>query len=366
MKRVVISGIGAVLPSGVGSTKNELFSKNNINPNQEDLSSGKFLNYYKIDGLEKHQFYPDRKQCRYMRMDAIYSYVATQIAIHDAMIESDDHTNTSYYSSSGQCYGDMWPSIKTGIDASITNNSFDIKKFGHEGIARVNPFFSLRTLAALPMALISEKYQIHGENLVYESMGAESAEALRQGMSDIQSGRAHTVIVAAQDHLEYINEIDNLYFNNYYSGDFFGSSSASVVVLEEYKHNKKRKGKRYAELLSSISSYYPVKENNEIKFSENCFQNIISQDPFKTNDTIYLSASGTNDLFEIEQNSLKKTFPESRIISNFKKHGTLLAGAEPFGIISLIHENCNRGLSLSRSVFGMESAVFLSREDANA
>lgn len=366
MRRIVVSGIGAVLPSGAGSTKKDIFSKSEIAPNKIELSASKMLNYFAIKGLEKHPFYPDRKQCRYMRMDAIYAYVATQIAIHDASLESSDHTDTSYYSSSGQCYGDMWPSIKTGIEASISNDTFDIKKFGREGIARVNPFFSLRTLAALPMALISEKYQIHGENLVYESMGAESAEAIHQGMNDIQAGRAHTVIVAAQDHLEYRNEIDNLYFNGYYNGDFYGSSSASVIILEEFEHNQNRGGKNYAELLSCKSSFFPVEAKNKIKFSQDCFQKLMTSELLKENDTIHLSSSGTKELFKQEQDSLKMISPKSKIISHFDKHGTLMAGAEPFGLISLILENCARGVSLSRSVFGMESAILISREDSNA
>lgn len=358
--------MGAVLPSGAGSSQKELFAKSDIFPNQIELSSGRHLNHYGIEGLEQHPFYPDRKQCRHMRMDAIYAYVATQIAIHDAGLETCDHTDTSYYTSSGQCYGDMWPSIKTGLDASITNEAFDIQKFGREGMSRVNPFFSLRTLAALPMSMIAEKYQIHGENFVYESMGAESTDAILQGIDDIQSGRAHTVIVAAQDHLENRNEIDNLYFNNFYSGDFHGASSASVIILEEWEHNEERGGKRYAELISCESSYFPVKEQNEIAFPNNCFSALLEKDTVKTSDTVYISGSGTQDQFQNEKLAIQKYCPDSKIVSHFSQHGTLLAGSEPFGVISLILENCTKGTSLSRSLFGMESAVSISRENANA
>lgn len=365
MKRVVISGIGAVLPSGAGSSYSDIF-KSEVSPDEINLSDGKKLFHYPVNNLENHPFYPDRKQCRHMRMDAIYSYTAAQISIEDAGLEDADHTNTSYYGSSGQCYGDMWPSIKIGLEASIADGAFDIHKFGREGISKVNPFFSLRTLAALPMALISEKYQIHGENFVYESMGAESVDAIRQGVDDIRSGRTNIAIIASQDFLGNPHEIDNMYFNGYYQGNFKGASSASIIILEEYEHNKERNGKRYAELISCESVYYPVHDQNEILLPENCYAELVPDKKKWVVDTVNLNGSGCDFQHEKEISSVKINFPDAKLVSYYKQYGTLLAGSEPFGVISLILNECSRGVSLSRSIFGMESAVLISREEANA
>lgn len=364
MKRVVIAGIGFALPYGVGSSLSELDRSSSLTPREIQLSGGETLFHFDMPEIKEHRFYPDRKQIRHMRPDAIYAYITALLAMENAQLSDYNHTDTSYYTSTGQCYGDMSPFIKAGLEASQTDGAFDLQKFGRDGRSRVNPFFSIRTLGALPMALVANTLGIHGENYVTESFGAESVSPFNEAVRDIQKGKSKIAIVAAQDYLLNSNEMDNLFFNSFFSGDFRGSSSATTIILEEWDHNQERNGKRYAEVLQCKQHYYPVAEGNKIVYPETPFQELL-KDLTLTVDEIHLTASGTENAHNDELSAVTHLFPHTKTNDYYTKYGTLLAGSEPFG--SLMHALTGNGigLSLSRSVCGLEASVLLDKGCSN-
>lgn len=361
MRRVVVAGVGFVLPYGVGNCANDLDIGRKITPSVVSLSGDETLYHFDIEDLSKHPFFPHRKELRHMRPDAVYASIATQMAIESAKLNDYDHTNTSYYTSTGQCYGDMSPYIKAGLEASLTDGRFDLQKFGEVGRTRVNPFFSIRTLGALPMAITSNKLQLHGENYVNESFGAESVAILRDAMCDIQSGKSSLAIVAAQDYLLNITELDNLYFNPFYSGDFYGSSSAVVLILEEYNQNRKRKGSCWGELLQCTQHFYPVSKENQIAFPVRPFEEI-KQRLNVSIDQVHLTSTGTKENHLCEKSAVESLFPQCELQDYFSSFGSLLAASEPFGSLMHLLMGKGCGVSLSRSVCGLEGAVVINKE----
>lgn len=360
MKRCVVTGVGFVLPYGVGSSAKDLNLSKEIVTEPRMLSGGEKLFHFDIDDLRQHPFYPDRKELRHMRLDAVYATIATGLALESANLEGCDHTNTAYYTSTGQCYGDMSPFINAGLEASRTEGVFDLQKFGTVGRTRVNPFFSIRTLGALPMAITAQRAEIHGENYVNESFGAESVAPLRDALSDIQQGNSTLAIVAAQDFLLNTAEMDNLYFNEYYEGDFYGSSSATVLILEEAEHNWKRGGTVLGEIIACEQHFYPVNTEMEIAFPQKPFEQFVKLGGSGF-DQVHLTASGTDALHQKEIDAVTSLFPEAVLHDYFEKFGGLLAGSEPFGTLMHLVLGEGRGLSLSRSVCGLEGAVVIDK-----
>lgn len=364
MKRVVITGVGFTLPHGVGSSREELSLDANLTPTQIELSGGETLFHYDIPELQDHPLYPGRKVTRHMRTDAIYAYIAALLAMDDAGLSDADHQETLYYTSTGQCYGDMAPFIKVGLEASQVDGIFDLQKFGEQGHTRVNPFFSIRTLGALPMAMVANKLSIHGENYVSESFGAESVAPMAEAFRDIQNGKSSLAVVGAQDFLQFINEMDNIYFNGFYKGDFYGSSSATTLILEEYEMNRARGGKCYGELLQCEQVHYPIGESNKIEFPEKPFAKIVDtiKHPIYQ---VHLTAVGTKERHAEGATAVKELFPETKTIDYFDRVGDLLAGSEPFGTLMHLLTGEGIGLSLSRSVCGVEGAIVVDRSCAN-
>lgn len=362
MRRVVVSGVGFVLPYGVGNSANELDLTKEITPSVVPLSGGETLYHFDMEDLSSHRLYPPRKELRHMRPDAIFATIATELAIESAALGDDyDHSNTLYYTSTGQCYGDMSSYIKAGLEASLTDGTFDLHKFGEVGRTRVNPFFSIRTLGALPMAISSNKLQLHGENYVSESFGAESIAPLRDAVRDIKSGSSDLAIVAAQDYLLNITELDNLYFNEFYNGAFYGSSSAVVLILEELEANRARSGSCYGEILQCEQHFYPVKSNNQIQFPETPFQELQKKIDSPC-DHVHLTSTGTEECHEKELDAVIKLFPHATEHDYFGTFGSLLAASEPFGTLMHLLTAKGRGVSLSRSVCGLEGAVVIDTE----
>lgn len=365
MKRVVVTGVGFTLPYGVGNKKEELDFTQNLTPREISLSSGEKLFHFDIESIETHRYYPSRKELRHMRPDAVYALIAAQLAMDDAGLTTFDHLETSYYTGTGQCYGDMSPFIKAGLEASQVNGEFSLEKFGKEGRNRVNPFFSIRTLGALPMATVAQKFNIHGENYVHESFGAESVAAFSDAVRDIKMGKTKLAIVAAQDYLQNVNEMDNIYYNSFYEGDFTGSSSAVMLILEEIEHNQSRGGKCYGEILDAVQNHYPISKGNKINFPEMPFKSI-KEKISSTVDEVHLTGTGTNNIAESNSSAVKELFPSAKVLDYSQKLGDLLATAEPFGALSHLLFGSGIGLSLSRSVCGLEAGVLIDKECSNA
>jgi hypothetical protein len=365
-RRIVISGIGFVHPAGVGSRLGDLDFSAPPAPAVHPLDEGKRCLHYGIPNLTAHRFHPERKSCRHLRPDAIYAIVAASLALEDAGLDNADRRETALFCGAGQCYADMWPFLKAGIEASLVNGSFDLHRFCGGGFARINPFFSVRTLSALPMEVIAEKYGIRGENFVCSSFGAESVEPIRAAMAEIERGRATTALVGGFVHLANPYEIGTMYGGRLSEGDFICASSASFIVLEEAEAARSRGGNILATLDFATIAPRPVYECNRIDHGEHLFEGVVP--PGYRPSRLMVQGIGLDRFRRAEIDAAALLFPGAIVDNSISRCGTLLAGAEPLGtaLTAFTLEKGQSGVSLSRSLSGIDGAVGLSGEDARA
>jgi 3-oxoacyl-(acyl-carrier-protein) synthase len=301
-----------------------------------------------------------------MRPEAIYALIAASIAIKDSRLENVSHERTSLYTGVGQCYSDMWPFIRQGINAATINGKFDLDTFGLVGNSKINPFFSIRTLGALPTAMIAQKYSIRGENYALSSFGAESVELFTRAIEDISQGKTSIAIIGGFQYLHNLIEIENLYYNSFYGGDFYGSSSASFIILEDAKHNQERNGPCYGHIIDSNIVNRAILPNQEINFEYTFFESLFPEQLNSLVNHVIVNPSGTTNNNQREIDAAKTLFSETNVESYFDRFGTLLAGAEPFGtiLLALNKPAGGYGISLSRSISGAEGAVIFSSDGA--
>jgi hypothetical protein len=293
------------------------------------------------------------------------AYVAAVIAMKDSELVDFDHRRTSLHVGVGQSYADMWPYIRKGIDASLNKGEFDMGCFATRGYTRISPFFSIRALPALPIALIAERFQICGEGCVQSSFGAETVVALQHGLQDIQSGKTCFALVGGADCVSNPHTIENLYFNDFFRGDFYGSTSASFVILEEREHNRRRGGKSYCEIIFERHKCLPVSEGNLICYQDDVFNGLCPEVHRNAIRHVVTSATGTIENHRVERACAERLFCEAQHEFWFESCGSLLAASEPFGtiLLALRMKKGGLGISLSRSVCGSESSVIISKAD---
>jgi 3-oxoacyl-(acyl-carrier-protein) synthase len=157
-------------------------------------------------------------------------------------------------------------------------------------------------------------------------------------------------------------EIENLYINGFYSGDFYSSPSASFIVLESEDHCRKRNGKMLGNIETTATKYRNVALSHHIDFNRDIFKNLIPHEQVDGINKVIVHPSGTLENFKAELSVSQQLFKNSTVESYFNNLGTLLAGAEPFGIIMFVlaKDQVKKGLTLSRSIGGCEGAVVVS------
>ncbi len=369
MKRVAISGIGFVHPFGIGKAADDLWFDRAAKPTAAALGGDNRMFHYDMGDLSAHPDYPNNKQLRTMREDAVFAHLAAGIALEDAGLTKWDHRHTALYTGAGLGYSDMWPALKQGISSSMDGDTFDIHHFGKTGRVKINPFFSIRSLSALPMATISEKFRIQGENSVWGSFGAESVGAVRAGVDDILSGRCDIALVGGLDFLSHPHKMESMYLNDFYSGDIYVASAACFLVLESLSHNQKRGGKCLAEIVGAETMPRPVFVGNRIDHRDTPIYSGLFDDADTSKVThVIVNPSGTEANFKEETLAATKLFPNAVHLVPGIGCETLSAAAEPFGcaFAALFLPKGALAVSLSRSVCGMDGGVMISKGTSHA
>ena len=257
LRRVVVTGLGAVTPIG-----------NNIKEYWEGLSTGKSgaapITYFDTSKF-KTQFacevknfeitdHLDRKEARKLDKFSQYAMVAVAEAIEDSGIRIDKLDLDRV----GVIWGAGIGGIKTFED--------EVTSFAQgDGTPRFNPFFIPKMISDIAPGLISIKYGFRGPNFATVSACASSANAMidslnyiRMGYADmIVSGGSEAAVTAAgmggfnaMHALSTRNdspETASRPFDKNRDGFVLGEG-AGALILEEYEHAKARGAKIYAEL----------------------------------------------------------------------------------------------------------------------
>jgi 3-oxoacyl-[acyl-carrier-protein] synthase II len=258
LKRVVVTGLGALTPIG-----------NTIPEYWEGLKNGKSgcapITYFDTEkfktkfACEVKNFDPlnhfDRKEARRLDRFAQYALVASDEAITDAKIDLE-HVDKFRV-------GVIWGA---GIGGLETFQDEVINFAEGDGTPRFNPFFIPKMIADIAPGNISIKHGFMGPNYTTVSACASAANAMIDALNYIRLGHCDIIVTGgseaavtkagiggfnAMHALSTRNESPETAsrpFDATRDGFVLGEG-AGALILEEYEHAKKRGAKIYAEVV---------------------------------------------------------------------------------------------------------------------
>jgi len=354
LKRVVVTGIGALTPIG-----------NNIEEYWNALVSGKNgcapITYFDTEkfktkfACELKNFDPldffDRKEARKLDRFAQYAIVASDEAIKDSGIDLD--TVDKYR------VGVIWGA---GIGGLETFQNEVINFAEGDGTPRFNPFFIPKMIADIAPGNISIRHGFMGPNYTTVSACASAANAMFDALNNIRLGYSDVIISGgseaaitlagmggfnAMHALSTRNESPETAsrpFDATRDGFVLGEG-AGALVLEEYEHAKARGAKIYAEFVGgglSSDAYHMTAPHPDgigvVAVMKNCLQNA----GLKPEDVDVINTHGTStplgDVAELK--AIGKVFGENakniNINSTKSMTGHLLGAAGAIEAISVI------------------------------
>lgn len=261
MKRVVVTGMGAITPLGnsVGEFwKNIIAGKSGAAPiTKFDVS--KFKTKF---GCEVKDFdataYIDKKEIKKYDLFTQYAIAATDQAILDSGLDFKNMDAADLYEA-----GVIWGSGNGGIGTFESQ----LKEFNSgDGTPRFSPYFIPKMIVDIAAGVISIRNKLHGPNYCTVSACASSNTAIISAFDTIRLGKANIMIAGGSEaaiteaSVGGFNSAQALSKNNEnpltaskpFDKDrdgFVIGEGAGALVLEEYEYAKKRGAKIYAEMV---------------------------------------------------------------------------------------------------------------------
>ena len=197
LKRVVVTGLGALTPIGntVSEYWNGLISGKSgaaaIQQFDATLFKTQFACEVKDFNIEDHI---DRKEARKLDPFAQYAMVSATEAMADAgLMEANPNLDR---------IGVIWGS---GIGGLKTFQDEAQNFFAGDGTPRFNPFFIPKMIADIAAGHISIKYGLRGPNYVTVSACASSTNAIIDAFNVIRLGKADAIVTGGSEAC--VNEI---------------------------------------------------------------------------------------------------------------------------------------------------------------
>ncbi|MBR1770042.1 MAG: beta-ketoacyl-ACP synthase II [Bacteroidales bacterium] len=260
MKRVVITGLGALTPIGNGLKEYWDGLTGGVSGaapiTHFDASQAKTTFACELKNFDGGKYF-DRKEIRKYDLFSQYGIVSADEAIEDSGLDMDklDKENA----------GVIWASGIGGIQTFEDEITSFVKG---DGTLRFSPFFIPKMIADICAGHISIKYGLEGPNFATVSACASSAHAIAQAFMFIKLGKATMMLCggseAAITHaglggfssMKAISQRNDdpktasRPFDKDRDGFVLGEG-AGALVLEEYEHAKARGAKIYAELVGA-------------------------------------------------------------------------------------------------------------------
>lgn len=346
LKRVVVTGLGAVTPVGNNpeeAWKNLVAGVSGAAPiTLFDTSLFKTHFACEVKNLKLDE-YIDRKEARKMDRYAQLALVAAHQAVEDCGFDLDSEDKTKI----GVIFGVGIGGIKTFED--------EVKYYGvHEQDGpKFNPFFIPKMIADIASGQISIKYGFHGPNYTTTSACASSTNALADAFNLVRLGKANAIVAGgaeaaicacgvggfnAMKALSTRND-DPEHASRPFSASrdgFIMGEGAGCLILEELEHAKARGAKIYAEMVGagmSADAYHITASHPEGLGAKLVMQNALDDAELKPEDIDYINVHGTSthvgDISEAK--AIKDVFGESayklNISSTKSMTGHLLGAA---------------------------------------
>ena len=355
LKRVVVTGFGAITPIG-----------NNAKEYWENLIKGESgaapitlfdsTNFKTKFACEVKNFnalnYFDKKEAKKMDRNSQFGQIAAREAIaHSRLIEDEVNKDR---------VGVIWGSGIGGLE------TFETEVLGwaaSNNIPRFNPFFIPKMIADITPGNISIEYGFHGPNYTTVSACASSANALIDAKMLINLGKADVIVCGGSEaavtasgmggfnamHALSTRNDDPKTASRPFDKDrdgFVLGEGAGCIILEEYEHAKKRGATIYAELAGggmSADAHHMTAPHPEGLVAYLVMKNCLEDAGVTADEVDHINMHGTSTpLGDIaESNAIARLFGEHafdiQINSTKSMTGHLLGAAGVIEAIAALH-----------------------------
>lgn len=307
LKRVVVTGMGAVTPLGHSAeeTWNNLVNGVSGVAPITLFDATKFKTQFaaEVKNLNVND-YLDRKEARKMDRYTQLALIAAQQAVEDSALNLDTVDKTHI----GVVMGVGIGGIKT-----FENEVMYYGKNEENG-PKFNPFFIPMMIADIASGHISIKYGFHGPNYTTTSACASSSNALADAFNLIRLGKANVMVTGGAEAAVCATGVGG--FNAMHAlstrndspatasrpfsasrDGFVMAEGAGVLILEELEHAKARGAKIYAEMVGagmSADAHHITASHPEGLGAKLVMESALEDAELKPEDIDYINVHGTS------------------------------------------------------------------------
>ena len=309
LKRVVITGLGAITPIGndVATTwANALAGVSGAAPiTHFDASKFKTQFACEVKGFNANDHF-DRKKLRQLDLYAQYAIVAARQAMEDSKLLDAENLNRNR----------TGVIVAAGIGGLHTfeEEAGYYALHGEEQGPKYNPFFIPKMIADIASGHISMEYELHGPNFGVVSACASSNNAIIDAFNLIRLGKADAMVTGGAEAAIFpagvggfssmhaistrndSTETASRPFSKSRDGFVMGEGSV-VIILEELEHAKARGAKIYAEVSGggmSADAYHLTATHPEGLGAILSMSNALEDAGMKPEDIDYINVHGTS------------------------------------------------------------------------
>jgi 3-oxoacyl-[acyl-carrier-protein] synthase II len=309
LKRVVVTGLGALTPLGnsVEETwKNLVDGVSGAGPiTHFDASEYKAQFACEVKGFNAVDHGIDRKEARKMDLYTQYAVAVAKQAVSDSGLDAEEIDKTHI----GVVFGVGIGGINTFQD-EVSNWALT----GLDTPPKFNPFFIPKMIADIASGQISIMYGFHGPNYTTTSACASSSNAIADAFNLIRLGKATAIVTGGSEaaicpagvcgftamHALSTRNDDPKTASRPFSASrdgFVMGEGAACLILEELEHAKARGAKIYAELAGagmSADAHHLTASHPEGLGAKLVMQNALADAEMKPEDIDYINVHGTS------------------------------------------------------------------------
>ena len=308
LKRVVVTGLGALTPVGnnVSDFWNNLINGVSGAGPITHFDASKFKTQF---ACEVKNFNPtdfiDRKEARKMDLYTQYAITAAKEAVADAGIDVEKEDLNKI----GVIFGVGIGGIHT-FEEEVMNYAQTKDTIG----PRFNPFFIPKMIADIASGQISMIYGFHGPNFTTTSACASSSNAIADAFNYIRLGKANMIVTGGAEAAIFPAGVGGFNAMNALStrnddptrasrpfsasrDGFVMGEGAGCLILEELEHAKARGAKIYAELAgtgASADAYHITASHPEGLGAKLVMTNALEDAGLQPEDIDYINVHGTS------------------------------------------------------------------------
>ena len=329
MRRVVITGIGAITPIGNNAKSfwdNLISNKCGIEPisfvgeNDIPIKLAAEVKEPDFSKLPKRDTKFDSRFTNFARIASIEAWQDASLAI-----ETEKSDRIGVY-------------ISTSIGGPETLSS-GVKTLEEKGASRISPFFLQSVLPNTAAAKVSIDIGAKGSSMCHVAACASGSISIGEAFLKILDGSHDIFIAGASDAsitpltvsgfaaMQAIYVGDDIQkasipFDKRRSGFVIGEG-AGILVLEELSHAQKRGAKIYAEIIgynNNSDAFNMVSPDYEGAYSQKTMQRAIEFAGIKPKDIDYINAHGTSTYLgdKTEAKAIKQIWGQSPLASSIK------------------------------------------------